>query len=300
MKKETEWLDCVIGYLSDQWRESLIRLDKEVVSQVQEIRFRCGKPGMITAAGKNIVLNPELVCSERDLENLFLAACEFSPGSRMNQIQHGYLLMRGGLRMGICGRCMQENGIVQSIHPISSLNIRILREVKGSAQNLVSQIRYKRGIHNTIILAPPGGGKTTILRDLIRILSDGDSSWTGMRVSVIDERGELAGCVMGIPTMDLGAQCDVLDGCSKSWGIRCMIRTMTPQVIAVDELGDAEDALAILDAARCGIHVVATAHGSCIEDLRRSALFPLLEQGIFSRVIIMNRNEGMLPVVMKI
>ncbi len=295
----TRWQQALAPYLPQPWMRELANLDIQTQAQLQEIRLRSGAPVMLTVKGKSCLLreNPPLVCSQDELETLFLAACEYSPPSRAEQIRRGYLLLRGGFRMGISGRCLQEKGDIRTIHPITAANIRILREIPGVARPILPQIRRAGGIYNTLILAPPGGGKTTLLRDMIRMLSDGLDGREAMRIGIVDERGELAGSVMGVPTLDVGRQSDVLDGCSKAQGMRLMIRSMAPQVIAVDELGGAEDAEALAEAARCGVSVIATAHGAGLGDLQRPQLRPLVERGVFGRVILLGAVPGSLTAV---
>ena len=202
--------------------------------------------------------------------------------------------------MGISGHCIEKEGKIRLIHPVSSLNIRILRQIKGVAMVIMPCIRSSSGIHNSLIVAPPGGGKTTLLRDMIRILSGGEDGGPPLRMGVVDERGELAGSVRGIPSLDVGPQTDVLDGCSKAWGIERLIRTMAPQVIAVDELGQPQDAAALQEAARCGVGVLATVHGASADDLDRPMLRPLIDSGVFSRAIVLGAVPGQSPCVKNI
>lgn len=294
MTMENRWQQALAPYLPQPWMRELAGLDIQLQAGLQEIRLRSGAPVMLTVKGRSRLLraNPPLICSQSELEALFLAACEYSPASRNEQIRRGYLLLRGGFRMGISGRCLREEAGIRTIHPITAANIRILREIPGAARTVLPQIRRSDGIYNTLILAPPGGGKTTLLRDMVRMLSDGLDGKEGMRIGVVDERGELAGSVMGIPTLDIGRQSDVMDGCAKAEGMRLMIRSMAPQVIAVDELGEAEDGVALAEAARCGVSVIATAHGAGMGDLQRPQLRPLVEQGLFQRVILLGAVPG--------
>lgn len=290
----TRWQQALSPYLPQAWMRELAGLDEQTQAQLQEIRLRSGAPVMLTVKGRSRLLRdqPPLICSQDDLEALFLAACDYSPSSRSEQIRRGYLLLRGGFRMGLSGRCLQAGEGIRAIHPVTAANIRILREIHGAARHVLPQIRRPGGIYNTLIMAPPGGGKTTLLRDMIRMLSDGLDGKEGMRMGVVDERGELAGSVMGVPTLDIGRQSDVLDGCSKAEGMRLMIRSMAPQVIAVDELGGMEDGAALAEAARCGVSVIATAHGAGMADLQRPQLRPLAEQGVFQRVVLLGAVPG--------
>jgi stage III sporulation protein AA len=288
------WCQSLFAYLPAPWVDALRALGAGQLARMQEIRLRSGAPVMVTIGGMNRPLTQDgkMVCSQQQLDSIFLAACEYSPASRMEQIRQGYILLRGGFRMGIAGRCLDGEEGMRAIYPVTAANIRILQQIFGLAKPVIAQIRRGGGIYSTLIVAPPGGGKTTLLRDMIRTLSDGLDGGTPLRMGVVDERGEIAGCVMGVPTLDVGKQSDVLDGCGKAQGMGIMIRSLAPQVIAVDELGSVQDAEMVAEAARCGISVLATAHGACPEDLHRPMLRPVMERGIFQRAVFLSAVPG--------
>ena len=175
---------------------------------------------------------------------------------------------------------------------ISFINIRLSHQIKGCADPVMPYIRQGSEIYHTLIISPPRRGKTTLLRDVIRQLSDGDRVYRGMTVGVVDERSEIGACYMGIPQNELGIRTDILDCCPKVQGMLMLIRTMSPQVIAVDEIGSREDMEAMIHVMNCGCKLIATVHGSSIEDIRsKPILRKLLQERIFERYIVMNSQE---------
>jgi len=179
---------------------------------------------------------------------------------------------------------------------ISALNLRIARNIQGRGLKILPLLLGTQGIVcHTILISPPRAGKTTLLRDLIRLISNGvpGLGLTGQTVGVVDERGELAGMCQGVPTYDLGYRTDVLDGCPKAKGMSMMVRSMAPQVMAMDELGHADDVEALMDVLRTGVQILSTAHASSIEEARnRPTLAHLLDQGVFERMVVLSRKHG--------
>ena len=201
------------------------------------------------------------------------------------ELKQGYLTMEGGHRIGVVGhvaRMEQENalqGDIQGVFQISGLNIRVAHEKKGCAAKLVRGIRSGETIYNTLIFAPPGVGKTTYLRDSIRLLSSGDEEYPGVKVSVVDERSEIAACYQGVPQNDLGPRTDVLDNCPKERGMLMMIRSMSPQIIAVDELGEERDFLAVNEAIHSGSRILGTIHAENVQELATKPYLQKLQIG---------------------
>jgi stage III sporulation protein AA len=212
------------------------------------------------------------------------------------EMKHGFLTLPGGHRVGIVGEAVLNNGELQTLKHISGLNVRIAQEIQGRAvQVLPKLIRADGLLYHTLILSPPRAGKTTLLRDLIRNLSDGNPvlNLRGQTVGVVDERGELAGMWQGIPAYNLGCRTDVLDGCPKRMGISILVRSMSPSIIAVDELGHPQDVEAVLDALRTGVSILSTAHASTLEEaMERPSLKELFAFGVFERVIVLSRRQG--------
>ena len=195
--------------------------------------------------------------------------------------------------MGLCGTAVLRNGDIAAVQELSSVSIRIAKAVEGCAAALYPQLWDGGRFESTLLIAPPGGGKTTLLRDLIRLLSTGDGEHPPLRVAVADERGEIAAVCGGRAQFNMGPQTDVLTGAPKAEGIMMLMRAMNPQVIAVDEITAPEDIRAMLPAANCGVSFLATVHGADLKEIRSRALCrELLEAGVFRRCVVLERRKG--------
>lgn len=263
------------------------------VPDLQEIRIKLNKP-LILQIG-----NCELICDYlvkiEDVKAILLRVSNYSIYAFSEEIKQGYITIRGGHRIGICGTCVVDNNRVKTIKDISSLNIRIARDVIGCSNNIIPYITYMNRILNTIIISPPRCGKTTLIRDLARNLSDGIKSihLSGKKVCIVDERSEIAGCYNGIPQMNVGIRTDVLDGCPKSEGIMMAIRSMSPDIIVCDEIGTSKDVESLLTALNSGVNLITTIHGSKLEDLYNRVVFKeLVENNVFQRAVFLSTNNG--------
>ena len=207
-------------------------------------------------------------------------------------MKQGFITIEGGHRVGVTGQAILEEGKVRNIKYISSINIRMAHEVPGCADKVFPYITYNRQLAHTMIISPPGCGKTTLLRDIVRQVSDGNEWLRGMTVGVVDERSEIGGSYMGIAQNHLGVRTDVLDGCPKAEGMIMLIRSMGPQVIAVDEIGMESDVHAIEYAMHCGCKMLVTAHGSSLEEIaKKPALARMIEAQAFERYIVLENKE---------
>nr|MCR4943067.1 stage III sporulation protein AA [Clostridium sp.] len=215
------------------------------------------------------------------ISNYSLYACE-------EDIKQGFITIKGGHRIGLAGECVMDNGSVKTIRNISSLNIRISRQIIGCSKKLIRYIYNNGRVYNTMIISPPKCGKTTVLRDITRVLSNG-----GKKISVIDERSEIAACYMGVPQMDVGIRTDVLDNCLKSQGMIMAIRSLSPEVLICDEIGVANDTQALVMAFNSGVNIIVTLHGENIEDLYNRKVFQdIISNNILERVIILGNSKG--------
>lgn len=259
---------------------------------IHEIRIAVNKPVIIyTSTGEKI---GEEIVTREELEVIVRKISKFSIYAFEDEIRQGFLTLKEGHRVGICGECVIENGEVKIIKNIASLNIRMAKEIYGCSNAVIQYILKEQGIYNTVIISPPKCGKTTMLRDLARKLSDGilDQNVVGRRVCVIDERSEIAACKLGIPEMDVGLRTDVLDGCPKAVGIMMAIRTLAPDIIVCDEIGTEKDLNAIISACTCGVNIISTIHGQDIEDLYSKGISKDIERSkVFQRAIILSNED---------
>lgn len=239
--------------------------------------------------------NPYIVTKE-DIEETFQLICRYSVHSFIDDIKKGFITLRGGHRIGIVGKAIIENGQVKNIKHISSLNIRISREIKGCSKKVLPYvIKNKNQINNTIIISPPQCGKTTLLRDIVRNISNGNKSYgfDGVKVALIDERNEIGGSYLGVAQLDVGIRTDILETCPKDLGIMMVLRSMSPDVIVTDEIGDEREIKALYTALNGGVSLITTVHGDSIEDVKnRRELKDLLEGDLFKRVVILSSKNG--------
>lgn len=260
---------------------------------LQEIRIKVNKPLMLLISDKEIICS--YISTDEDIRIILQRISNYSIYAFEEEIKQGYITIKGGHRVGICGRCVIENNSIKTIKNISSINFRISREVVGCSNKLIPFVVHNNRILNTIIISPPKCGKTTLLRDMARNISDGlsNADLTGKKVCIVDERSELAGCLEGIPQMNVGIRTDVLDACLKSEGIMMAIRSMSPEVVICDEIGTQKDMNSIMTAINCGISLITSIHGNGIEDLYERIVFKeLMDNQIFKRAIVLSNQEG--------
>ena len=260
---------------------------------LQEIRVKVNKP-LIIHIGNEEIIHQYIITTE-DMKSFVQRMSSYSMYAFGEEIKQGYITIKGGHRVGICGSCIIENNKIKTIKDIASLNIRVGKEVIGCSNNIVPFLVSNNSIINTIIISPPKCGKTTILRDMSLNLSNGifESGLTGKKVCVIDERSEIAACYNGIPQMQVGTRTDVLDNCPKSEGIMMAIRSMSPDIIICDEIGTQRDMESILMAMNSGVSLITSIHGLGIEDLyNRSVFNELIENRVFQRAVVLSGIDG--------
>lgn len=260
------------------------------IDYLQEIRLRSGYPIILLYRGKEQILPVQI--TEKNIWETLDYVSNYSLYAYENELKQGFITIEGGHRVGMAGQVLLEHGKVKNLKQISSLNIRISHEILNCADKLFPYITYNKQMYHTLLISPPRCGKTTILRDLIRQISDGNRWVKGCTVGVVDERSELAGCYQGVPQNHMGMRTDVLDGCPKAEGMLMLIRSMAPQVIAVDELGAPEDVQALRYAMHCGCKMLATVHGESMKEISRKPLFEqLLKDQCFERYIVLRNGR---------
>lgn len=262
-----------------------ITLPSGGTDKLSEIRLRTGRRAVA------VTLDGELIpCSgiftQQDINECFLELCRDSVHSFAKEIAEGYITLSGGHRVGFCGTAVVRDGRLSALRDISSLNIRFAREVRGCAQELCGRL-FRGGLCSVMICGRPLSGKTTVLRDMARILGGSH------RIALVDSRGELAAVHGGVPALDIGENTDVLNGYSKAEGIMCALRSLSPEMVICDEIGD--DAEQIRQCSCCGVYLAVSAHAASIDELvRRPALSGVLPY--FDKAVLLGERGSVLDI----
>lgn len=284
----------ILQYFPMKIKEKIKEKLRESGQALEEIRIRVNCP--IILKFNNMEEKIETVITNNDTREILQYVCENSIYAYQNEINNGYITIKGGHRVGVTGNCVIENNRVINISYIYSLNFRIAKQIIGSANEIIKYIvnTQNKEVYSTLIVSPPGVGKTTVLRDLIRQLSNGIEyiNLKGKTIGIADERGEIASMYKGIPQNDVGIRTDVLDNIPKFIGMEMLIRSMAPEIIVADEIGNVEDIRAINYATSCGIKGIFTAHGGSVEDIKRSTyLSKLIESNSIQVIIFLDKNN---------
>lgn len=283
-----EELKSILQYFPNNIKETILQAISISLGEfVEEIRIRQSRPITLKIGQEVMVL--EHVITKEEINEIFERICENSIYSYKKEICEGFITIKGGHRVGITGTAVIDEKI-KNINYISSLNFRIAREKKGSSKEIIKHVinQNENTIFNTLIISPPGGGKTTVLRDILRNLSNGikELNFSPKVVGLVDERGEIAATYKGEPQKDVGIMTDVMSNFPKSIGMKMLIRSMSPQIIACDEIGGIEDIQAIKVAICSGVKGIFTAHGRNLEELiQNPELNHLITENIIEKVI---------------
>lgn len=286
MKKQENIMryELAAAILPSRLRRIAMELPENDRARAEEFRLRAGRcMSVLLPEGERSL---EAIVTSEELETLCDIAAEFSRYASMETLKQGFLPVRGGFRVGLCGSAVMKDGAVTNLKQISSAVIRISREQRGIARDIAPRLFREGRFCSTLLLSPPGGGKTTLLRDLVRQLSVGEGV-PPQRIALMDERGEVAVMYRGQPQMDVGPRTDVLDGCPKALAIPMALRAMNPQIIAVDEITVREDLQAMAQAAGCGVALLATIHAASVAELEQKPLYrELLANRVFRQAVL--------------
>lgn len=284
-----ERFDRAALLLPHNLRDRARELKREERASCEEFRLRLGYPASVVMPEGERSMGGDPV-TKRELGFVLEAATGASVHSASSRLAEGFVTAKGGFRVGLCGAVGLSGGEPGGFTSVSSVAIRISREHKGACVPIIDSVYSGGEVRSTLIISPPGGGKTTLLRDLVRYISDAAG---GPRVGLCDERSEIAAFFDGEPTMDVGRRTDVLDGCPKARAVSMLLRSMNPGVIAIDEITAEEDAEAITRAAHCGVKLIATAHAASRTELAERPIYrALLASGVFEELIIIRKLGG--------
>lgn len=270
---------------------------------VQEIRLRVQAPLLMIHNNREFYITPEgksgrspekaYSVTKKDLKETLEYMSDYSLYAFEEEVRQGFITIQGGHRIGIAGKTVLDKNGIRTMKFVSFINVRLSHQIRGCADQVMPYLYDNGQILHTLVISAPRCGKTTLLRDMIRQVSDGTGPWPGMNVGVVDERSEIGACYQGIPQNDLGIRTDILDCCPKALGMMMLIRTMSPEVIAVDEIGSREDLEAMEYAMNCGCKLIATVHGASMEDIRQKpVLGRLVKERWFDRYVVLDGGDS--------
>lgn len=290
--------DELLKIFSLNLRNLLIKLNLDY-EKLQELRLRINSPFIVVYNNKEFFVTGNANLSEdeqsayiinkNDIKETMEYISNYSLYAFEDEIKQGFITIKGGHRIGIAGKTILDGEKVKNIKHISFINVRLSHQIKGCANKIMPYIIKNNIVYHTLIISPPRCGKTTMLRDAIRQLSNKNN---GISIGVVDERSEIGACYMGEPQNDLGIRTDILDCCPKSDGMMMLIRSMSPSVIVVDEIGSRQDIEAIQYVINCGCKLIATVHGNSVDDIKNKPILgKMVKEKMFERYIVLNNKK---------
>ncbi len=287
-------LNLLSGYLPEKYLTEIKLLDPKIQERIEEIRFRAGKPVLLTVNADKYFLGApkKIIAASEDIKEILSSLTEHSIYSKAESILNGYFSVKGGIRVGVCGSFIYEMGKLSNINSFTSLNIRIPRALTDICRPIATYLRKNGCVQSVLLISAPGQGKTTLLRDITRSVANGDD-FRPQNCCIIDERSEIAGMYGEGRLFDVGEMSDVLNGAKKPDGIRMAVRTLAPDVIVTDEIGDAADIRALMEARNSGVTILATAHAADIQHLKNRLIFKnMIEEKLFGRYVVLGNSRG--------
>lgn len=295
--EKTAAFEEAVSRLYPPLRGALMNLPAKVKAGATEVRLRLGGPVSLTVGGRPVFVSKDggvlynadksclTACAEAIYESI-RALCDYSVHSHQRAIAAGYIPLPGGHRAGIAGTAVTDGGEISNVRDISSINLRIARVVPGCAAEIAKS--FMTGSGSIVLAGPPGSGKTTMLRETVRLLSSGAMGAYHL-ISVVDERCEIGGSLSGAPQFDLGCCTDLLSGYPKAAGVLTSLRVLSPEIIALDEIGDAAECAAISEGLNSGVRFIVSLHAGTKEELnRRPVAKALLDTGAFERIFLLS------------
>ncbi len=292
----------ILPVLAQDIRQAVEKMDIDF-EKLQEIRIRAGSPLMVVYQGVEYFVSRQgqimttmdqaVIVKPKDVKETMERISNYSMYAFEEELKQGFITIRGGHRIGVAGKTVMERDRVKNLRYISFINIRLAHQLIGCGDQVLPYLLNGDSIYHTLIISPPRCGKTTLLRDLIRQLSNGTAECRGINVGVVDERSELGACYQGKPQNDLGYRTDILDCCPKREGMMMLVRSMSPKVIAVDEIGFKEDVEALEYVMNCGVKILATVHGRSMEEIRKKPILGrLVREKFFQRYVLLSAGEA--------
>jgi len=294
-------INNILNHFGTSIKNSILHDCNDFSGKIEEIRIRVNNPIIVKYEDKEKII--DYIINQKEITGILQSICENSIYSYQNQMCEGFITLNGGHRVGITGNVVVKDNKVININYIYSLNFRIANQIKDCSNNILPYLIDNKSIRSTLIVSPPGAGKTTILRDLVLNISNGipNLNFDGINVSVIDERGEITGMHNGIPQNDIGIRTDILYNVPKVLGMKMAIRSMAPKVIVADEIGNKNDAEIINYAICSGVKGIFTAHGNDMNDLLKNPeLSQLIKLNIFENIIFLDElHKGKIKYIQK-